>query len=218
MSSVVAKTALVIACLISSGPLWAQGNYYLKPHAGFSMAQDNDFGQNGVAGAGATGDGSYDGGFATGLAFGYRYGNGFSAEIDWEYRRNDIDSVVFSDGTRFSKGDLASNIVSLNVYYTFAEAFGKVRPFIGAGIGWVEEVDLDLESGGVENSYSSDGDIAWRLMAGLETPLAQNWRLQGEVRYTRVAGVDLEQESGTGRITDLDYDTWTVGIGVIYDF
>jgi opacity protein-like surface antigen len=208
----------VSACLLSSAPLWAQGNFYLKPHVALSIVQDNDFAQSGVAAPGATGDGSYDSGFATGLAFGYRYGNGFSAEIDWEYRRNDNDLVVFSDGTRFGEGDIASNTLYLNGYYTFAESLGRVRPYVGAGLGWVQEIDLDLETGGVETSYSSDGDIAWQLMAGIEAPLARNWRLQGEVRYTRVAGVDLEQEGGAGRITDLDYDAWAVGVGVVYDF
>lgn len=218
VSAVSAKTALVSACLILSTPLWAQGNFYLKPHAALSIVQDNDFGQSGIAAAGATGDGSYGSGFSTGLALGYRYGNGLSAEIDWEYRRNDNDAVTFSDGTRFTDGDIASNTFYLNGYYTFAEALGRVRPYVGAGIGWIQEIDLDLETGGVETSYSGDGDIAWQLMAGVETPLARNWRLQGEVRYTRVAGVDLEQEGGAGRITDLDYDAWTVGVGVIYDF
>ena len=218
VSAVTTKIPLLATCLLMSAPIWAQGNFYLKPHAALSIVQDNDFGQSGVAAVGASGDGSYDTGFATGLAFGYLYGNGFSAEIDWEYRRNDNDGVVFSDGTRFSEGDIASNTFYLNGYYTFEDAFGKVRPYLGAGIGWVQEIDLDLEAGGVETSYSSDGDVAWQVMAGLETSLARNWRLQGEVRYTRVAGVDLEQEGGTGRITDLDYDAWTVGIGLIYDF
>lgn len=212
MSFIPTKIALVSACLLSSTALWAQGNYYLKPHAALSIVQDND-----PVSSGTKGNGSYDNGFATGVAFGYRYGNGFSSEIDWEYRRNDNDSVAFGN-TNYDEGDIASNTLYLNGYYTFAEAFGKVRPYVGAGVGWIQEIDLDLETGGTETSYSSDGDIAWQLMAGLETPLDKNWRLQGEMRYTRVAGVDLEQEGGNGRITDLDYDAWAVGVGVIYDF
>lgn len=216
--SVSGKTAVMTACLLLSAPAWTQGNYYLRPHIGLSIVQGNDFDQTGVATPGATGDGSYDSGFATGLAFGYRYGNGFSAELDWEYRNNGNDAVVFSDGTSFSDGDIASNIFYLNGYYTFDQYFGKLRPYVGAGIGWVQEIDLDLESGGVETSYSADGDIAWQLMVGAETEVARNWRVQGELRYTRVAGVDLEQEGGPGRVTDLDYDAWTIGLGVTYDF
>jgi outer membrane protein len=218
LPSVSGKAAAMAACLLLSAPAWAQGNYYLRPHIGVSVVQDNDFDQTGVATPGAGGDGSYDSGFAAGLAFGYRYGNGFSAELDWEYRSNGNDAIALSDGTSFREGDIASNIFYLNIYYTFDQSFGKLRPYVGAGIGWVQEIDLDLESGGVETSYSGDGDIAWQLMVGAETEVARNWRLQGELRYTRVAGVDLEQEGGAGRITDLDYDAWTIGFGITYDF
>lgn len=213
-----ARYAVLAVSTLVTAPALADGNYYIKPHLGISIVQDNDFDQAGVAAAGAGGDGSYDNGFATGLAFGYRYGNGWSAELDWEYRRNDNDGVAFADGTRFDDGDIASNIFYLNGYYTFEEGFGRLRPYVGAGLGWVQEIDLDLESGGVETSYSGDGDIAWQLMVGAEADIADNWRMQGELRYGRVAGVDLDAESGAGRIRDLDYDTWTIGLGVIYDF
>jgi opacity protein-like surface antigen len=212
------RIPLAAACLLATGFSVAQGNFYLKPHAGLSLAQDNDFGQAGVAAAGVTGSGAYDTGFAGGLGIGYRYGNGFSAEIDWEYRSNDNDRIGFSDGTSFSDGNLASSTFYLNGYYTWEKAFAGVRPFVGAGVGWVQEIDLDLEAGGVETSYSGDGDMAWQFMLGAETELAANWRVQGELRYTRVAGVDLAQEGGAGRISDLDYDTWTLGLGIVYDF
>jgi len=218
LSSAAGKFVIFTASFMLSAPLWAQGNYYLKPHLGISIVQDNDFSQSGVAATGARADGSYDSGYAAGLAFGYRYGNGFSAEIDWEYRSNSNDEVSFSDGAAFGDGDLASNIFYLNGYYTFNEVYGGLRPFIGGGIGWVQEIDLDLESGGVETSYTGDGDIAWQLMAGAEAQLTEQWRLQGEFRYSSVAGVDLEEEGGGGRIKDLDYDHWTVGLAVVYDF
>jgi opacity protein-like surface antigen len=210
--------SVVLAGLAWVAPATADGNFYLRPHVGLSMLQDNDFRQSGVAAAGAKGDGEYDTGWVAGLGFGYRYGNGWSAEIDWEYRTNDNDSVNFSDGTNFDDGDIASNIFYLNGYYTFDLPGRGFRPFVGAGVGWVQEIDLDLESGGRERSYSGDGDFAWQIMAGLEADLADSWRLQGELRYTQLAGVDLDAEGGAGRITGLDYDAWSVGIGLVYDF
>jgi opacity protein-like surface antigen len=220
MQRLIASGATGLLALLGAGGAGAGAgaNFYLKPHAGISMVQDNDFGQSGVAAAGATGDGAYDTGWAAGLGFGYRYGNGWSAEIDWEYRTNDNDSIAFSDATRFGDGNLASNILYLNGYYTFEPGNASWRPFVGAGLGWVQEIDLDLESGGSETSYSGDGDIAWQLMAGVETDLAEDWRLQGELRYSRVSGVDLDEEGGSGRISDLDYEAWTIGVAVVYDF
>lgn len=217
LSSSAKYLALALATLLAT-PAFAEGNYYIKPHLGLSTVQDNDLAQAGVATPGAEGDGSYDTGFATGVAFGYRYGNGWSAEIDWEYRSNDNDEVSFTDGTRFDDGDIASNVFYVNGYYTFEEAFGRLRPYVGAGLGWVQEIDLDLESGGIETSYSGDGDIAWQLMVGAEADIAENWRIQGGLRYGRITGVDLAAENGAGKIKDLDYETWTVGVGVVYDF
>jgi opacity protein-like surface antigen len=210
--------ATLAACLMTSAPVMAEGNYYLRGHAGFSIAGDNEFAQTGVAAAGATGSGSYGSGFATGIAFGYRYGNGFSAEIDWEYRSNDNDSITFSDGTSYSEGNLASNTFFVNGYYTFEEVFDNVRPYVGAGVGWVQEIDLDLEAAVLETSYTGDSELAWQLMTGIETTFNRDWRLQGELRYTRVADVNLEQENGPGRITGLDYDAWTIGVNLVYDF
>jgi hypothetical protein len=93
----------------------------------------------------------------------------------------------------------------------------RFRPFVGAGVGWAQELDLYLESGCSERSYFGDGDIAWQVMAGVETNLAGGWRLQGELRHSRVSGIDLDEEGGAGKIRGLDYDTWSVNLGLVYD-
>jgi hypothetical protein len=54
-------------------------------------------------------------------------------------------------------------------------------------------------------------------MAGVETNLARDWRLQGELRYSRVSGIDLDKEGGGGKIRDLDYDTWSVNLELVYE-
>ena len=210
--------SVCLLALLWGGFAGATGNYYLKPHLGISMVQDNDFGQTGIAAPGAVGDGEYDNGWSAGLGVGYRYGNGWSAEIDWEYRTNDNDSLRFSDSTFFGEGNIASNIIYLNGYYHVELQDTRFRPFIGAGLGWVEEIDLDLESGGSERSYSGDGEMAWQVMAGVETEFAKDWRVQGELRYSQVSNVDLAEEGGSGRINGLDYGAWSVGVGLIYDF
>jgi opacity protein-like surface antigen len=213
------RTASVsLALLLGPALVHATGNFYLKPHVGASFLQDTDINQAGVVSAGADGDGEFDTGWAAGLAFGYRYGNGWSAELDWEYRTNDNDSIDFSDGTSFSDGDFSSNTLYLNGYYTFNSDTPGFRPYLGAGVGWVEEIDLDLESGGLETSYSSDGDIAWQVMAGVERDIADNWRLQGEIRYSSIRGVDLDAESGSGKLKDVDYDATVLSFAVVYDF
>jgi opacity protein-like surface antigen len=210
---------LALASLVTAGPATADGaGYYVKPYIGPSFVDDTDFGQRGIAAAGADGSGSFDTGWLAGLGFGYRYGNGWVAEVAWEYRSNDNDRVRFDDGTTFDGGDFASNTLYLNGYYQFDVGNPGLRPYVGAGIGWVEEIDLDLEAAGVETSYSSDGDLAWQVMAGLEYDLNERWSMQGELRYNRVSGVDLDEEAGNGRIEDADVDAWLLGLGVTYAF
>jgi len=63
-------------------------------------------------------------------------------------------------------GNYASTGLALNGFYSF-NAFGsdKVRTYIGAGLAWLTEVDIDFEQGGNELSYSGDG-FGVQLLAG----------------------------------------------------
>lgn len=198
----------------------ADGNWYLKPTVGAAFLSSSSFSQSGVAEEGASGSGEFDSGYFAGIGVGYRYGNGWSAEVTWEFRTNDIDQVIFSDGTRFTEGNYASNIFYLNGFYTFgAMEDRRWRPYLGAGLGYVQEIDIDLETAGVENSYSGDGELAFQAMGGVEYELSDRWRLQGEARYVTVSGNDLEFEgAGAGIINDIDYDGWTLGLNVLFDF
>ena len=77
---------------------------------------------------------------------------------------------------------------------------------------------MDLQNaGGTERSYS-DNVVAGQIMAGVEYPIAQNWDLSTEVRYMNVSNMKLSQENGNGRITNVDYDPVTVGVGLTYNF
>ncbi len=198
----------------------AEGNWYLKPTVGAAFLSSSSFRQSGVAEDGATGNGDFDSGYFAGIGFGYRFDNGWSTDLTWEFRTNDIDEVRFSDGTRFTEGNYASNIIYLNGYYTFGTAQDRRwRPYLGAGLGYVQEIDIDLEAGGVENSYSGDGEIAYQVMGGVKYDLSDRWRLQGEARYVSVSGSDLDFEgNGSGQISDIDYDGWTLGLNVVFDF
>lgn len=195
-------------------------NFYGKLSGGFSILGDQNFSQSGVASAGATGTGEYSGGWVAGTALGYRITDNWAAELAWDYRNNGTDKTSFSDGTSFNEGDFASNIIFLNGYYRFNPVMNtKIRPYLGAGIGWVEEIDMDLQNaGGTETSYSSENEFAGQIMAGIEYPIAQNWDFSSEIRYTNVSNINLKQENGNGRINNVDYDPVTVAVGVTYNF
>jgi outer membrane protein W len=194
--------------------------FYGKLTGGLSVLGDQDFKQTGVAGAGATGTGEYSAGWLAGGALGYRITDNWATEISWDYRNNGTDKTKFTDGSSFNEGDFASNIFFLNGYYRFDPVMNtKFRPYVGAGIGWVQEIDMDLQNaGGAETSYSSKNEFAGQIMAGVEYPIAQNWDFSTEVRYMNVSSINLKQENGAGRINDVDYDPFTVAVGVTYNF
>lgn len=192
--------------------------FYGKLTGGLSVLGDQKFSQTGVAGAGATGTGEYSAGWLAGGALGYRITDNWSTEVAWDYRNNGADKTTFSDGSSINDGDFASAFFFANGYYRFDPVMNtKLRPYVGAGIGW-GEVDMDLKNAaGTERSYS-DTVVAGQIMAGVEYPIAQNWDFSTEVRYMNVSNMKLSQENGNGRITNVDYDPVTVGVGLTYNF
>jgi outer membrane protein W len=217
---------LLTAAILSTGvPAWAndgmnnEGKFFGKIYGGASMLGDQDISQTGVAAAGATSDASFDSGWTAGGAAGYYFTNNIAAEIAWDYRNNGLDKANFSDGTNFNEGDFASNIFFVNGYYHFDHVMSsKFRPYLGAGLGYVEEIDIDLEASGVETSYSNDGELAYQFIAGTSYGLNSNWDLIADVRYIRADSMNLKNESGTGELRDVDYDPVSLNLGAVYKF
>ena len=207
------RLCLLIVLLGCSNGTIAEPGWFVKPYGGYSGLSDTSGDFDGVQSV----DVELSGGFLAGLGIGYMYNEHWIAELAWEYRSNDSETR-FADGTFFDDGNYASNIFYLNGYYRF-DARGKWQPYVGAGIGWVQEIDIDLEGLGPEQSYSGDGDLALQLMGGLNYEVTDRWLINGELKYSRISDVDLEAESGAvGSINGLDYDPWTLSVGVIYRF
>jgi len=158
-----------------------------------------------------------DTGFTGGLGLGYRYTDKLAVEFGWEYRSNDAETTL-NDVSEFDEGNYASNIFYLNGHYFF-DKIDKWQPYVGAGLTWVEEIDIDLERGDRELSYSGDGDTGYQVFGGLNYDLSESWKLQSELRYGSITGIDLEGEgSDSGAFDGIDYETTTLQIGLGYDF
>ncbi len=69
-------------------------------------------------------------------------------------------------------------------------------------------------------SYSGGGDLGYQVFAGINYELNKQWKLQSELRHGSISNIDLESESGDdmGEFTNIDYETTTVQIGVVYGF
>ena len=205
-----------LAGLISL-PATANDDWFVRPYAGLSQMSDLDSDFDDIDGLSGDADIDLDTGFTGGIGLGYRYSDSFAVEFGWEYRSNDSKTVLES-ASEFDDGNYASNIFYLNGHYSFAET-GKWQPYIGAGLTWVEEIDIDLERGGDELSYSGDGDTGYQLFAGINYDLAENWKLQSELRYGSISGIDLDGEGNdAGGFDGIDYETTTLQFGLVYDF
>ena len=202
-------------CSISTLGL-ANDHWYLKATTGFSQLSDQTAQTTGIGAVDGLTDVQLDSGFTPGLAFGKQLNDRWSAELAWEYRSNDS-STTLADGDVYPQGNYASNVFTFNGYYHFSTD-NPWQPYLGAGVMLIQEIDLDLERDGIEQSYSGDGDVGLQVMAGVRYAFNADCSLLGEVRYGRFGHIDLSGENNTGQLTDLDYDPLTLGLGLQYNF
>ncbi|MBT0585469.1 outer membrane protein [Alteromonas oceanisediminis] len=162
-----------------------------------------------------------DTGFYSGLGAGYQFSSGWRTELFWEYRTNDSTTQVANAGNNF-QGNLASSIVFANIYYPLIE-LNKWKVLVGAGIGWIQEIDIDLEDTitgtEVERSFSGDNDVAAQIMLVAEFELTRSWSVAAEGRYTRANDIALSgEENAVGHLSGFKYTPISLGISIQYQF
>lgn len=106
----------------------------------------------------------------------------------------------------------------VNATYRFVTSSAFV-PYVGAGLGVAQEVDIDLEAAGVERSLSGSGDIAYQVYGGVAYDVTPNLALLGAVRYAAASSITLDAENFEGgTLADLDYNPLTVQAGLSFSF
>lgn len=195
--------------------------FYVTLYGQYSNLGSSTLTETGPNGAGSGLRAEFGGGSGWGGDFGWRYGNGWAAEIEWNYRSHNLDSLSKAGLNLASDGDFASNTFLLNGLRRFPTG-GAWTPYIGAGLGWVQEIDIDIKpiGGGVERSYSKSGEFAFQLIAGAEYAITPNWRLTADARWLRVGSVTLDNEvaNSGGKAGPLDYNPFSVQVGIRYSF
>ena len=209
---------LTVSTLISNAAFADDtGKWSVKLYGGISTMGDQSIEQTGVPGV-TTGTINNDNGFMAGGSVGYNYTNNLSVELAWDYRSNDS-KTNFSNGTSFNDGNFASNIFFVSGKYTFDTIpQTNLRPYIGAGLGYVQEIDLDLVTGGVEYSYSKNNEMAYQFMTGITYTLTKKIDLDAGLRYVRADSINLKRENGSGELRNVDYDPLSLAIGLSYKF
>lgn len=192
----------------------AKTGWYGQASGGWLGLQDDDFSQSGT-----NGKVEYDDGYTLSLAGGYRFGNGFRAEVEGGYGHSSFDKIQANGTSASVNGDI--NLWSLYAagYYDFnlgnmtSSNLPTFTPYIGAGVGVVHS-DVDnttvtvgsstfTSSGGNDDNFSAFGEV------GVSFPVADRLELVPSVRYTWINN----GENGFD-----DDAAWTAKVGLRYSF
>lgn len=192
-------------------------HWYIKPNVGLS--QMSDLGPSVTDISGITGpiQVNLDSGFNAGISLGRLFDNNVSVELGWEYRSNSSETILTAAEV-FPDGNYAASSFFLNSAYFF-ETANNWRPYVGAGLVWLQEVDIDLERNGNELSYSDGGQTGLQFFVGVDYKFNSSWSAQLEARLVRVNDISLTGEEGAiGNFSKLNYRPSGLQLALKYTF
>ncbi len=165
-----------------------------------------------------TGEADFDASFTGGATLGYRLNDRWRVEGEILYRTNELSDVTLPGLGTFGEGDFSSVGIGLSALRDF-DLFGspKVRSYVGAGVVFIEEIDIDFEAGGDEISFETD-DVAFQLQAGARYEIGERLFLDAGLRYLIASGVEMEFPADTSRIVEADYSPLTITAGIGWRF
>lgn len=197
---------------------WAgEQNWVLTPYAGLSdLSNTSATGYNFMTPTSSAAV-KPDVGYLVGADISYFFTNQFSAELGWEYRSNKS-TVILNNADQLQGGNYASNTIYLNGRYHWIKS-GHWQPYVGVGLAWLQEIDIDIMMGGKELSLSESGDIGYQLLLGADYQLKEKWKLQTELRYADFGRINLNGEEGSiAQLKGIGYKPLTVQLGLSYTF
>jgi len=209
-------TYLAAALLLAPLSAVAQdeAGFYASAYGGVPAAPSTSFSEFRPTGPGVGGTAKFGGGLGFGAAVGRRFGNGWAIELALDERGNYLRRV----GGVAVDGNIFSEMVLVNGYYRFP-ARGAFRPFIGAGLGYVVGLDIDVDRNGSEQEYSREGRVGVQAIVGAEYTLSPRWRLTGDARWSSVSsGTFKASTPGNTLIGKPRYRPVSLNLGVSYLF
>ncbi len=136
-------------------------------------------------------------GYAIGGAIGRRVCRNVRMELEYAFRSQTPDTVVFNGNPQNNvRGLQNSHAGMLNVAYDMLLGAGKFVPYIGGGIG-VASVDSRVRYGnGVATLDGDDSGVAYQWMAGLSYRARPNMEMFVEYRFFEVDDPKLNRFGG----------------------
>jgi outer membrane protein OmpA-like peptidoglycan-associated protein len=138
------------------------------------------------------------------ISLGWGFGNGVRAEIEANYRSNEVSDVSGARLTRpvRSAGTVSSYGVMANALYDFDLGPGlPLVPYIGLGAGYIWQ-DWDGVRGNTLTLDGGDGSFAYQAIIGAAFPLndlAPGLALTAEYRFVGTTASDVDARDGATR-------------------
>jgi OOP family OmpA-OmpF porin len=179
---------------------------------------------------------SFDPGLAAVLSVGWGFGNGLRAEIEGNFRYNEVDDVTFRGVSGVGGGRGKTYGIMANVLYDFGTRSNwPVLPYIGIGAGYaITEYDNVNWRGRATNgttfpSYridDDDGEFAYQAIVGVGVPVraVPGLAITAEYRFfgtlsPEFSATSVNQVGGFRRSTvEVDNFNHSLLIGVRYNF
>lgn len=156
-------------------------------------------------------------GYGFGGAVGYSYGYGLSGEVEILWQTGDINRTGLTDAGLAETGSVASLMAFANAVYKFENiGSGKIRPYVGAGFAYIEEIDSDLMLvGGQAAEFSAGSGVGWQVKAGVDIKLSEDWSVDAGARYINAGRTSMTGDAGT---LNISYSTWMTTFGITKRF
>lgn len=158
------------------------------------------------------------GGSAYGGSLGWRFAPSWRVEGEVVYRNNDVErtSVAGLDPNP-GDADYASVALMANLLWDvgrWSVGPATLRPYVGVGIGRLQELDTDLKIGGQPVEFSGSGS-AHQFLAGLEWDYRSRWTAGVGLRKVDAGRVTLKGPQGS---VTVDHGGWGAELRLGYRF
>jgi OOP family OmpA-OmpF porin len=201
------KTSLLAAAAVLALPVMAQAQPVSGPYIaggiGANWLQDTTLNGSVNNALGTKVENDFEVGYIGVLSLGWGFGNGLRAEIEGNYRSNDVSDTKVGgssvQGVASGTGTAVSYGVMANVLYDFnlGSSLGGIVPYIGAGAGyiWHDYQDVGAStSAGEKLVYNGDtGAFGYQAILGAALPIASvpGLAVTAEYRFMGTLGHDI---------------------------
>jgi len=206
----------LIAVPLAAANAQAVDGLYVGLGAGANFLQRESF--TGTGSFTKPGSLSSDAGPVVVVSLGWGFGNGFRAELEGNWRKNDFSSTA--RGVKNTNEQKFGGMV--NGFYDLVGVVPVVQPYVGLGIGYQAE-QLNVNAPGIALSGSSKGSFAYQAMLGAALPIdaVPGLAITAEYRFLGLAG--NRNYSGSvlgvpGTLTSTNNYNHSILLGVRYAF